>query len=52
MVPNAGNQEVAVYHVEYEPGGINPRHFHPAAVTFHIIAVTSAVSRSARVPRV
>lgn len=37
-VPNTANQEVAVYHVEYEPGGVNPRHFHPAAVTFHIIA--------------
>lgn len=37
-VPDTANQEVAVYHVEYEPGGINPRHFHPAAVTFHIIA--------------
>ena len=37
-VPDSANQEVAVYHVEYEPGGVNPRHFHPAAVTFHIIA--------------
>src|SRR3546814_12058111 len=35
-VPDTANQEVAVYHVEYEPGGINPRHLHPAAVTFHI----------------
>lgn len=37
LVPDTANQEVAVYHVEYEPGGINPRHFHPAAVTFHVI---------------
>ena len=37
-VPDSANQEVAVYHVEYEPGGVNPRHFHPAAVTFHIVA--------------
>ena len=37
-VPNTANQEAAVYHVEYEPGGINPRHFHPAAITFHILS--------------
>lgn len=24
--------------VTYAPGGFNPRHYHPAAVTFHIIA--------------
>lgn len=39
-VPHTANQEVAVYHVEYEPGGINPRHLHPAAVTFHILSGT------------
>jgi quercetin dioxygenase-like cupin family protein len=39
-VPDTANQEVAVYHVEYEPGGVNPRHLHPAAVTFHIISGT------------
>jgi quercetin dioxygenase-like cupin family protein len=39
-VPDTANQEVAVYHVEYEPGGINPRHLHPAAVTFHILSGT------------
>src|SRR4051812_39456304 len=38
MVPNTANQEVAVYEVEYEPGGINPRHLHPAAITFHILS--------------
>jgi len=39
-VPDTANQEVAVYHVEYEPGGINPRHLHPAAVTFHILSAS------------
>lgn len=38
VVPNTANQEVAVYEVEYEPGGINPRHLHPAAVTFHVLS--------------
>jgi len=38
IVPNTANQEVAVYEVEYEPGGINPRHLHPAAITFHVLS--------------
>jgi quercetin dioxygenase-like cupin family protein len=38
VVPNTANQEVAVYEVEYEPGGINPRHLHPAAITFHVLS--------------
>ena len=37
-VPNTTNQEVAVYEAEYAPGGINPRHLHPAAITFHILS--------------
>lgn len=37
-VPNTANQEVAVYEAEYEPGGINPRHLHPAAITFHVLS--------------
>ena len=38
VVPDTANQEVAVYETEYEPGGINPRHLHPAAITFHVLA--------------
>ena len=38
VVPNTANQEVAVYEAEYGPGGINPRHLHPAAITFHILS--------------
>lgn len=37
-VPNTANQEVAVYEAEYAPGGINPRHLHPAAITFYILS--------------
>lgn len=37
-VPNTANQEVAVYEAEYEPGGVNPRHLHPAAITFHVLS--------------
>ena len=40
VLPNTANQEAAVYEAEYEPGGKNPRHLHPAAITFHILAGT------------
>src|SRR5215831_18537039 len=40
VLPGTANQEVAVYETEYAPGGINPRHLHPAAITFHVLAGT------------
>jgi len=40
MLPNTQDQEVAVYETEYAPGGINPRHLHPAAITFHVLSGT------------
>jgi quercetin dioxygenase-like cupin family protein len=40
VLPDTANQEVAVYEVEYAPGGINPRHLHPAAITFHVLSGT------------
>ena len=39
-VPRAGDTEVTVLDVTYLPGAINPRHFHPAAVAFHVISGT------------
>src|ERR1700758_5111750 len=38
VLPNTTNVEVAVYETEYAPGGINPRHLHPAAITFHVLS--------------
>src|SRR5215467_9799841 len=40
VLPNTQDQEVAVYETEYAPGGINPRHLHPAAITFHVLSGT------------
>jgi quercetin dioxygenase-like cupin family protein len=40
VLPNTANQEVAVYETEYAPGGINPRHLHPAAITFYVVSGT------------
>ena len=37
-LPGTANQEVAVYETEYAPGGINPRHLHPAAITFYVLS--------------
>lgn len=38
VLPGTANLEVAVYETEYAPGGINPRHLHPAAITFYVVS--------------
>jgi quercetin dioxygenase-like cupin family protein len=38
VLPDTANLEVAVYETEYAPGGINPRHLHPAAITFYVLS--------------
>lgn len=40
LLPGTANVEVAVYETEYAPGAINPRHLHPAAVTFYVVSGT------------
>jgi quercetin dioxygenase-like cupin family protein len=50
VLPNTANQEVAVYEVEYEPGGMNPRHLHPAAIIFHILSGTGVWQEEGRSP--
>jgi quercetin dioxygenase-like cupin family protein len=49
-VPRAGDTEVTVLDVTYLPGAINPRHFHPAAVTFHVISGTPVFQEEDRAP--
>jgi quercetin dioxygenase-like cupin family protein len=49
-LPGTANQEVAVYQAEYEPGGINPRHLHPAAITFHVLAGTGVWQEEGKPP--
>jgi quercetin dioxygenase-like cupin family protein len=49
-VPNTANQEVAVYEAEYEPGGMNPRHLHPAAITFHVLSGTGIWQEEGKKP--
>jgi quercetin dioxygenase-like cupin family protein len=50
LVPDTANQEVAVYQAEYEPGGINPRHLHPAAITFHVLSGTGVWQEDGKEP--
>jgi quercetin dioxygenase-like cupin family protein len=50
LVPDTANQEVAVYQAEYEPGGINPRHLHPAAITFHVLSGTGVWQEDGKDP--
>jgi quercetin dioxygenase-like cupin family protein len=50
LVPGTADQEVAVYEVEYSPGGINPRHLHPAAITFHVLSGTGVWQEEGKPP--
>jgi len=50
LVPRTENLEVAVYEAEYAPGGINPRHLHPAAITFHVVSGTGVWQEEGKPP--
>jgi quercetin dioxygenase-like cupin family protein len=50
VLPNTENQEVAVYEAEYEPGGVNPLHLHPSAITFHILSGTGVWQEEGKPP--
>ena len=49
-VADAGSKEITVLDVRYAPGGVNPRHFHPAAVTFHVLAGTPVFQEDGKAP--
>ncbi len=44
------NEEVIVWDTEYAPGGINPRHFHPAAITFRVLSGTGVWQEEGKAP--
>ena len=50
ILPGTANQEVAVYETEYAPGGNNPRHLHPAAITFHVLSGTGVWQEEGKPP--
>ena len=39
-IAGVSGQEVIVWDTEYAPRAINPRHYHPAAITFHVLSGT------------
>jgi quercetin dioxygenase-like cupin family protein len=49
-LPNTAQQEVVVWDTEYEPGAINPQHFHPAAITFHVVSGTGVWQEEGKPP--
>ncbi len=50
VLPGTKNLEVAVYETEYAPGGINPRHLHPAAMTVYIVSGTGVWQEDGKPP--
>jgi quercetin dioxygenase-like cupin family protein len=49
-VDGINNLEFIVIDVSYEPGGINPLHRHPAAVTFYVISGTPVFQEKGKEP--
>ena len=49
-VEGVANQEFTVIDVRYAPGGVNRRHFHPAAVTFYVISGTPVFQEEGKAP--
>lgn len=50
VLPDTANIEAAVYETDYAPGGINPRHLHPAAVTFYVVSGTGIWQEDGKAP--
>jgi quercetin dioxygenase-like cupin family protein len=49
-VPEAPDKEITVLDVRYAPGGMNPPHFHPAAVSFYILSGTPIFQEEGKEP--
>jgi quercetin dioxygenase-like cupin family protein len=49
-IPGTSGQEVVVWDTEYAPRGINPRHFHPAAITFYVVSGTGIWQEDGKAP--
>lgn len=49
-LPDTAGQEVIVWDTRYAPGALNPRHLHPAAITFHILSGTGVWQEDGKAP--
>ncbi len=47
---NTSEQEVIVWDTQYAPGAVNPRHLHPAAITFHVLSGTGVWQEDGKPP--
>jgi quercetin dioxygenase-like cupin family protein len=45
VLPGTSNEEVIVWDAEYSPRAVNPRHLHPAAITFRVLSGTGIWQR-------
>jgi quercetin dioxygenase-like cupin family protein len=50
VLPDTADQEVIVWDTQYAPGASNPRHFHPAAITFHVLSGTGVWQEEGKPP--
>jgi quercetin dioxygenase-like cupin family protein len=50
VLPGTQNEEVIVWDTEYAPGVVNPRHVHPAAITFRILSGTGIWQEEGKPP--
>jgi quercetin dioxygenase-like cupin family protein len=49
-VPGNLGQEVIVWDTQYAPRAINPRHYHPAAITFYVVSGTGIWQEDGKAP--
>jgi quercetin dioxygenase-like cupin family protein len=49
-VVGIARREVIVWDTEYAPRAINPRHYHPAAITFHVVSGTGVWQEEGKDP--
>jgi len=50
VLPGTEDEEVIVWDTEYAPGVVNPRHVHPAAITFRILSGTGIWQEEGKPP--
>jgi len=49
-IAGVGGREVIVWDTEYAPRAINPRHYHPAPITFHVVEGTGIWLEDGKAP--
>jgi quercetin dioxygenase-like cupin family protein len=50
VLPDTANQEVTVWDTRYPPGAANPRHMHPAAISFYVLSGTGVWQEEGKPP--